>query len=146
MISGLTIYSSGDKRVTQQVSHSFLVYLLRVIRPFILQRGVRESCCVVLCVWRAKPSYLLLAESLCCLVSQTHCPLQVSLCAVCGASSTTAFLWSRCAVWRARLSPCFLTESLCCQREPDSATFPAESVSCVWSESNTVASSSCCCI
>ena len=43
--------------------------------------------------------------------------------------------WSRCAVRRARLSPCFLTESLCYQCEPDSATFPAESVSCVWSES-----------
>ena len=66
--------------------------------------------------------------------SQTHYLLPVSLCAVCGASSTTSFLWSRCAVWRARLSPCLPTESLCCQREPDSATFLAELLSCVWSE------------
>ena len=77
--------------------------------------------------------------------SQTHYLLQVSLCAVCGASSTTSFLWSHCAVWRARLSPCLLTESLCCQREPDSATFLAESLSCVWSEPGSVASYSRCC-
>ena len=36
---------SETSRVTQQVSHSLLVYLLRVIRPFFLQRGVRESYC-----------------------------------------------------------------------------------------------------
>ena len=48
-------------------------------------------------------------------------------------------------MWRARLSRCLPTESLCCQCEPDSATFPAESLSCVWSESESAAYSSRCC-
>ena len=36
--------------------------------------------------------------------------------------------------------PVLLTESLSCQREPDSATFLDESLSCVWSEPGSVAS------
>ena len=41
---------SETSRVTQQVSHSLLVYLLRVIRPYFLQQGVRESYCAGVCV------------------------------------------------------------------------------------------------
>ncbi len=85
----------------------------------------------------SQTSYLLPAESLCCCVepdSLSSSSESLCCCVEPALQSTTSFKWSRCAVWRARLSPRLLTESLCCQCEPDSATFLAESLSCVWSE------------
>ena len=107
--------------------------------------GVRESSCLTVWVW-ARPAAFFQLRLWAVVWSQTHYLLQVSPWAVRRASSATSFKRSRCAVWRARLSPCLLTESLCYRCEPDSATFPAESLSCVRDEPSPVAYYSCWCI